>query len=190
VLGVVVTTLALLQYHGGPAPRRGIAQREISPLTNGVIAAFEGRITYVGIFNDPNDLCLLLVLTMAACVYGLEASSPTLFRYCCWAGPLILFSYALTLTHSRGGFLGVLAAVVVLIWTRLGWRRGLPVASIALPVMFFLYAGRQTELTIDEGTAQERIQLWSEGLALFRRAPFFGIGYGNFVEEVGKVAHN
>jgi imidazolonepropionase len=32
----------------GPAPRRGLAQREISPLTNGVVAALEGRITYVG----------------------------------------------------------------------------------------------------------------------------------------------
>ena len=32
----------------GPAPRRGLAQREISPLQNGVVAAFEGRITYVG----------------------------------------------------------------------------------------------------------------------------------------------
>lgn len=32
----------------GPAPRRGLAQREICPLQNGVIAAFEGRITFVG----------------------------------------------------------------------------------------------------------------------------------------------
>jgi len=32
----------------GPAPRRGLAQREISVLYDGVIAAFEGRITYVG----------------------------------------------------------------------------------------------------------------------------------------------
>ncbi len=32
----------------GPAPRRGLAQREISPLHNGIVAAFEGRITYVG----------------------------------------------------------------------------------------------------------------------------------------------
>ena len=27
-----------------------------------------------------------------------------------------------------------------------------------------------------EGTAQERIQLWSNGLTLFRQAPVFGIG--------------
>jgi imidazolonepropionase len=32
----------------GPAPRRGLAQREISSLHNGIVAAFEGHITYVG----------------------------------------------------------------------------------------------------------------------------------------------
>ena len=34
------------------------------------------------------------------------------------------------------------------------------------------------------------MQLWSEGLALFRGAPVFGIGYKNYGEEVGWVAHN
>jgi len=38
----------LIATCAGPAPRRGLAQREISPLHNGVIAAFEGRITYIG----------------------------------------------------------------------------------------------------------------------------------------------
>jgi len=38
----------LIATCAGPAPRRGLAQREISPLRDGVIAAFEGRITYVG----------------------------------------------------------------------------------------------------------------------------------------------
>ena len=38
----------LIATCAGPAPRRGLAQREISPLQNGVIAACEGRITYVG----------------------------------------------------------------------------------------------------------------------------------------------
>jgi len=38
----------LIATCAGPAPRRGLAQREISLLQNGIIAAFEGRITYVG----------------------------------------------------------------------------------------------------------------------------------------------
>jgi O-antigen ligase len=190
LLGVVVTTLALLQYHGYlDIPALAEVQHGYTDSATGEHSTVV-RLVSTGIFNDPNDLCLLLVFTMAACVYGLDAASPTLFRYCCWAAPLILFAYALTLTQSRGGFLGVLAAVVVLIWTRLGWRKGLPIASIALPVMFFLYSGRQTDLAMDDGTAQERVQLWSQGLTLFRRAPVFGIGYGQFVEEIGKVAHN
>ncbi len=38
----------LIATCAGPAPRRGLGQRDISPLTNGVIAAFDGRVTYVG----------------------------------------------------------------------------------------------------------------------------------------------
>ena len=38
----------LIATCAGPAPRRGLGQRDISPLTNGVVAAFDGRITYVG----------------------------------------------------------------------------------------------------------------------------------------------
>ena len=38
----------LIATCAGPAPRRGLGQRDMSPLTNGVIAAFDGRVTYVG----------------------------------------------------------------------------------------------------------------------------------------------
>ena len=38
----------LIATCAGPAPRRGLAQREISSLHNGIIAAYNGRITYVG----------------------------------------------------------------------------------------------------------------------------------------------
>ena len=42
----------LIATCAGPAPRRGLAQREMSPLHNGSIAAHEGRITYVGAAAD------------------------------------------------------------------------------------------------------------------------------------------
>jgi len=38
----------LIATCAGPAPRRGLAQHDISPLRDGVVAALEGRITYVG----------------------------------------------------------------------------------------------------------------------------------------------
>ena len=46
----VIEHADLIATCAGPAPRRGLAQRDISPLPNGIIAAFQGRITYVG---DP-----------------------------------------------------------------------------------------------------------------------------------------
>src|SRR3954467_1120428 len=38
----------LIATCAGPAPRRGPAQREITPLRQGVVAALDGVITYVG----------------------------------------------------------------------------------------------------------------------------------------------
>src|SRR5262249_12689147 len=45
-------------------------------------------------------------------------------------------------------------------------------------------------LDVSQGTGQQRIQIWSEGLDLFVRSPLFGIGMGNYLEEVHIVAHN
>ncbi len=40
------------------------------------------------------------------------------------------------------------------------------------------------------GTGQSRVQLWSEGLQMLKQSPLLGIGYGQYFEEVGHVAHN
>jgi O-antigen ligase len=62
---------------------------------------------------------------------------------------------------------------------------------MALPAMFVLFAGRQTDIGLENGdTSQERVRLWNEGIMLFREAPFFGIGQGEYAEQVGQVAHN
>ncbi len=87
--------------------------------------------------------------------------------------PLALFGYALALTNSRGGLLALLTAMLVLFQARFGWRKTLVLVPIVLPLMFLLFAGRQTEFTTSEGTSQQRIQFWSEGLAMFRQAPVF-----------------
>lgn len=45
----------LIATCAGPAPRRGLAQREISPLHDAVVASFEGRITWVGLARQLPD---------------------------------------------------------------------------------------------------------------------------------------
>jgi O-antigen ligase len=143
-----------------------------------------------GIFHNPNELCYPLVVAMMICLYYVSGKrSPFLVRLLCLAA-LGLFGYAMTLTHSRGGFLGLLVALLSLLFARFGWRKAIPVAVLVLPIVFFLFGGRQTDLNVDTGTGQTRVQLWSDGLVLFMRAPIFGIGSGNYASRAGLVAHN
>src|SRR5207247_6773790 len=98
---VVLTVLALLQYHGAidiPA-LRAIEQLEIDEATGDEFFIY--RLCSTGIFNDPNDLCLILVTAMTVCLSQLGAGRSWLLR-ALWLAPLALFGYALSLTHSRG----------------------------------------------------------------------------------------
>ena len=49
----------LIATCAGPAPRRGLAQHDISPLHDGVVAALEGRVTYVGAASALTDTVTL-----------------------------------------------------------------------------------------------------------------------------------
>src|SRR5262249_34962751 len=148
------------------------------------------RLCGSGIFHNPNEMCYPLVVGMMICLYYVSGRRfPMLARLLCLA-VLVLLGYALTLTHSRGGFLGLLVALLSMLLVRLGWRKALPFAVLVLPVVFFLFGGRQTDLSVDSGTGQARVQLWSDGLVLFMGAPLFGIGAGNYASAAGLVAHN
>ena len=49
----------LIATCAGPAPRRGVAQHDISPLHDGVVAALGGRITYVGAASALTDTVIV-----------------------------------------------------------------------------------------------------------------------------------
>jgi O-antigen ligase len=146
------------------------------------------RLRGPGIFNDPNDFCLLLVPGMVLWMWQFAWRRRILLT----AVAIGVFSTALFLTGSRGGFIVLLASVAAYMYARLGWKKMLPLAAVVLPVMFLMFAGRSTSIDLSdrEDTAQQRIQLWSDGLMLFRESPVFGIGEGNYADRVGLEAHN
>ncbi len=187
----IVTVLSLLDYHG---------VMELPPLAAERARAFDPtrpppevppvvRLSAFGIFGNPNDLSRILVIGMMLCLYWLTERRAGLLRML-WLAPLFLFGYALQLTESRGGFLAFLGGLGALFAIRFGRLKTLMLFLLILPPLFVLYAGRQTELSTSEGTGQQRIQIWAEGLGLFKTAPLFGIGMDQYGEHVGYVAHN
>ncbi|WP_422925449.1 O-antigen ligase family protein [Singulisphaera sp. PoT] len=185
---VVLTVLALLQYHGviNIPSLQSIADLEVDASGNNFSVL---RLCSTGIYNDPNDLCMILLVGMAICLFGMGDKKIGPLRFF-WVLPLMMFGYALTKTHSRGGFLAMLAAMMVLFLARFGTRKAVPLLVIALPAVFVVFAGRQTNISTEGDTGQDRIQLWSSGLLLFRQSPLFGIGQNRYADEVGLVAHN
>ena len=148
------------------------------------------RLQYTGIFANPNGLSRLMVLAILVSIYFMTAPGAILLAPF-WLALIGLFGHALMLTKSRGGLIGLLAGIAILFVSRFGLKRAIPFGLIALPVVMVMFGGgRQTDLSTDSGTGQDRIQLWQGGMEMFRASPIFGIGMDRYVEFMGLVAHN
>jgi O-antigen ligase len=187
---VVLTVLALLQYHNfiDVEVLRAVDERVVDKATGD--ETIITRLCSTGIYHDPNDLSLILVVGMAICIYWMGDPRLGLSRLV-WLAPLGLFGYGLALTHSRGGFIALLAGLLVLFRARFGWWKAAALAAVVLPVMLVLFGGRQTDIEVSgQNTGQARIQLWRDGLGMLRESPVVGVGPGNYQVYATQVAHN
>ncbi|HMP18534.1 MAG TPA: O-antigen ligase family protein, partial [Gemmatales bacterium] len=187
---LLVTALVLMDHHEilHFEAIEPIIQNEYD--VDGAILDSYPRLRYLGFFEDPNDLSMILGVSMFLAFY-LYRSGQNLFRYA-WLMPLGFFAYLMALTQSRGGMLGLLAAIVAYYASRLGWKKALPMALAAVAGLLMVVGGRQANFSLSSGTGQARLQHWSDGLILMStpRSVLFGIGYGMYEDQVGHVAHN
>jgi hypothetical protein len=147
------------------------------------------RLSGTGLFGDPNDICLNLSTAMILCLFWLGDRRLGLWRFL-WLLPLGFFGYAFTLTRSRGGFLMLLVGLLVLFRARFRKKKAFLLALVALPLLFTVIGGRQSNITVSSGTGQQRVQMWQEGLFQLRRVPLLGIGPGQYTQYASHVAHN
>jgi O-antigen ligase len=190
LFAAIAALLAILQYHGAiklPSVKTTREVESTDPQTG--MQVLITRLTGTGVFHDPNDFCMLLVFAIFLALYWVTDPGSGFARLL-WLVPLGLFLYALALTSSRGGLLALLCGVLALLHARFGWRKAGLLMLAVLPAVFIVFAGRQTQFSTDSGTGQDRIQIWRDGIALFKDAPLFGIGQGQYDKEVGLVAHN
>lgn len=190
ILGV--TVLVLLQYHKAiNIPALAVHETwEYDPRTGTMMPPLP-RVCGPGIFHDPNDLCVTLVIGLIICLYWLGERRLGALRFA-WLVPFGVMGYAVSLTHSRGGFIALACGLFALFQARWGWKKGVLLGLVAAPVLLLALGGRQTNFDLDskDDTSQIRIRIWSDGLVLLRDSPLFGIGQGRFVDAVGITAHN
>lgn len=171
---LVLTTVTVLQYHDilQLPTLQPLPDSERDRVT-GEIIVFE-RLQGSGIFQDPNELCVMLATALPLVFYILVRAN-FLLRFLL-GGTILLCGYGIYLTKSRGGFLAMLAGMAAFSWARFGWKKTLALGALGLPLLLVVYGGRQTQISTSTGTAQTRVQLWSDWMMKFRYSPFVGEG--------------
>ncbi|WP_457673022.1 O-antigen ligase family protein [Thiolapillus sp.] len=147
-----------------------------------------GRMRYIGIFNDPNDVGLSLVTALPMAMHLMRTSRHLLVRL------LLLISvglilWGIKLTDSRGTILALAAILGVYSWRRFGIFRTLIMGMMALPAMFFL-SSRLDTISPGEESAYGRVDAWYEGIQMLIDNPVFGVGFGLFGDHNLLTAHN
>lgn len=155
---------------------------------------------YGSFFANPNELAMALNLLLPfAVVFGLTSKGIKRIAY--FTGAAVL-AFAVVVSFSRGGFLGLVAIGGVLLWKAGRGKRAVTgLAGLVLCGAFFVampsgYSDRLFTIlhTQDDQTnsAQERQALFHRAVEVVMYHPFIGIGAGNFsiYSLKDKVAHN
>ncbi|MEI6668152.1 MAG: O-antigen ligase family protein [Acidobacteriota bacterium] len=181
----------IIQYHTGVGLGNTTAflQSDIVANDDGAIGQIT-RIRGTGIFNDPNDLAMSLVIVLPFLFTFTLSPESGFVRKIIGLGSLGVISYALLLTQSRGGIVGVGALSAAYFYRRFGRVAAVAIGVVVVGLFLVAGSGRLQRMESGEESAQGRIQAWAAGLEMFRARPVLGVGYGQFTEHNNLVAHN
>lgn len=154
-----------------------------------------------GMFENPNDMALHLV-TMTPLAVALMLSARSLPVKLLYGACAALMVAGNVVTFSRGGFIGLVGAMLVMAW-KLGRRNRLAVifsSIIIIGVFLALAPGNYgvrllaiVNPSLDPvGSSNMRRELLEKSIKVAIRHPLFGVGMGNFhiVSIHEHVSHN
>lgn len=145
-----------------------------------------GRVRYLGVLLDPNELALATAFVVPFAFAFLEMRA-TVFRLALLLITLLIVAVEIVFTGSRGGQITFGAALGAYFVKKYGFKRGAIVAgTLAVPMAFL--GGRSGD-SADHSTI-ERLNCAAEGIKMLMRYPLTGVGYSQFTEHHFLTAHN
>jgi O-antigen ligase len=144
-----------------------------------------------GIFGNPNDLAMNMTSFLpAAMVVAMSGRQPAGKRVVA-AGIAMLMLATIVFTKSRGGALGVLAALIAIAILGRWMRRGVGTITIvavlvATPFLPDAFWARMVSIVDEEsdkqftGSREARRTVMQEGIDAFLEHPLTGVGVGQF----------
>jgi len=145
-----------------------------------------------GMFGNPNDLALNMVTFLPAAVVVAMSAWQSPVKRIAAVGIIVLMLATIVFTQSRGGFVGLAAALAALVVLGGNVRRGFGAAAVvavllAVPFAPASFWDRMATITDSDqdrtqytGSRESRRIVMEEGLATFAERPLTGVGAGQF----------
>lgn len=130
------------------------------------------RLQGIGILGDPNAFAQFLLAMLPLLLVGAKGRSRSarIFVLLPISALLLLGIWC---THSRGALVGLVVLVGLLVRKRLSNVGGaLASAAVAILMLTMGYTAGRTE--------DNRLDIWSDGLGMFKSSPIWGVGFEGF----------
>jgi O-antigen ligase len=156
------------------------------------------------VVGDPNYFTISALLCLPLAFYLMLRAQWRWERWFC-LGCLLVTLLAVTLAASRGGFLGLVAGFLFVVWRSRRRLRNLALIGALLIPLSLLWPASPLQRLLhpthsDVEAGDSRLVAWKAGLHMIRDYPVTGVGLGNFKpmmvrytpagESVDSVAHN
>lgn len=145
-----------------------------------------GRVRYLGVLMDPNELALATALIVPF-AFAFVRIRVTATRILLLLVTLGLVAVEIQFTKSRGGQVALGAVLGAYFIERYGWKRGAVLAGV-LAVPIVMLGGRSGDDA--EESTRERLGCAAAGIQMLMNYPHTGIGYSQFTEHHHLTAHN
>tara|TARA_R110001599_G_scaffold310954_1_gene518196 strand:+ start:4849 stop:6216 length:1368 start_codon:yes stop_codon:yes gene_type:complete len=155
---------------------------------SGTLISQGTRIKYIGIFSDPNDMGMFLLMNVPIAFYFFSKAQNFIIK----VAVLIvigLLLWGIVNTNSRGTLVGLLALCCVYMVFRFGKLKAFIFIGICIPIAFVAMS-KFRAIDTEEESAQGRIEAWYSAVQMFKYRPVVGVGKGNFMEHHGRTGHN
>lgn len=150
-----------------------------------------GRIRWVGVFDGIGSFCVAYNIALP---FVLTYASVLPNAFMRWFNRLGLLALCLAIyyTGSRGGFLASLS--IISLFLAIKFRvsiKGILIAATVVVTAYMLAPTHLTQTTDSHKSAENRVDVWAQGLMMVTARPIVGVGRGNFKVWTGKlIAHN
>ncbi len=138
-----------------------------------------------GFLGDENDLCMTLNMVIPFSFFlSMDQTGRKRIFYLVLT---CLFLFAIIITQSRGGFVGLIATgIYCWLRTKRKFISALIIGILAVfaviiaPPQYWDEMRSITEQGTSKGTGEARVYTWTIGWHIFLDNPIFGVGQGNF----------